>query len=64
MVTYYENYGPYVQLAKTGYQEIESTSLTPDNYMSHFNGILNIMKDGIEQPDVQAYMIGDRKSVV
>lgn len=58
MVTYYENYGPYVQLAKTGYQEIESTSLTPDNYMSHFNGILNIMKDGIEQPDVQAYMIG------
>ena len=58
MVTYYENYGPYVQLAKTGYQEIESTSLTPDNYMNHFNGILNIMKDGIEQPDVQAYMIG------
>ena len=47
MVTYYENYGPYVQLAKTGYQEIESTSLTPDNYMSHFNGILNIMKDSI-----------------
>ena len=58
MVTYYENYGPYVQLAQTGYQEIDVSTINPDNFMDHFNGILNIMRDGIEQPDVQAYKIG------
>lgn len=58
MVNYFENYGPYIQLAQTGYQEINISEITPENYYEHFDGILNIMRDGIEDPNVQAFKIG------
>lgn len=58
MVSYYENYGPYVPLVTNGYQEINVKDLTPDNYNAHFEGLLNIMRDGIEDPEVQALKIG------
>ena len=58
MVTYLENYGPYVPLIQNGYMEINTNDITPQNYGSYFEGLLNIMRDGIEDPDVQALKIG------
>ena len=58
MVTNYQNYGPFEELVRNGYQEVNTADITIDNYNSYFNGLLNIMRDGIEQPDVQALKIG------
>ena len=58
MVANYQNYAPFVPLVKNGYQEVNTSDITIDNYSEYFNGLLNIMRDGIEQPDVQALKIG------
>ena len=58
MVTYLENYGPYVRLVQNGYMDIDVSSYNKDNYEDYFNGILNILRDGIEQEDVQALKLG------
>jgi hypothetical protein len=58
MVSYFENYGPYVPLIQNKYMEINTNDITPQNYMSYFDGLLNIMRDGIEDPEVQALKIG------
>ena len=58
MVKYFENYDPYVPLIQNGYMEINTDDINPQNYMSYFNGLLNIMRDGIEDPEVQALKIG------
>ena len=58
MVSYFENYGPYVPLIQNGYMEINTDDINPQNYMSYFDGLLNIMRDGIEDPEVQALKIG------
>ena len=58
MVSNYQNYGPFVPLVQNGYQEVNTSDIVMDNYESYFNGLLNIMRDGIEQPDVQALKIG------
>lgn len=58
MVANYQNYGPFVPLVQNGYQEVNTSDITIDNYAEYFNGLLNIMRDGIEQPDVQALKIG------
>lgn len=58
MVKYLENYGPYVPLIQNGYMEINTDDINPQNYMSYFDGLLNIMRDGIEDPEVQALKIG------
>ena len=58
MVTYLENYGPYVPLVQNGYMDIDVSSYNKDNYEDYFNGILNILRDGIEQEDVQALKLG------
>ena len=58
MVTNYKNYGPFVPLVTNGYQEVNTSDITYDNYGDYFNGLLNIMRDGIEQPDVQSLKIG------
>lgn len=58
MVANYQNYGPFVPLVEQGYQEVNVADITIENYENHFNGLLNIMRDGIEQPDVQALKIG------
>lgn len=60
MVANYQNYGPFVPLTEQGYQEVNVADITIENYESYFNGLLNIMRDGIEQPDVQALKIGFR----
>ena len=58
MVEYYENYGPFIPLTQNGYQELNVNEITSENYMSYFDGLLNIMRDGIEDPKVQAFKIG------
>ena len=58
MVKYFENYDPYVPLIQNGYMEINTDDINPQNYMSYFDGLLNIMRDGIEDPEVQALKIG------
>ena len=54
----YENYGPFVELIKNGYQEIDTSVFTAENYDSYFFGLLNILRDGIEDPEVQSLKIG------
>lgn len=58
MVTNYQNYGPFESLVRNGYQEVNTSDINIDNYSGYFNGLLNIMRDGIEQEDVQAPKIG------
>lgn len=58
MVTNYQNYGPFESLVRNGYQEVNTSDINIDNYSRYFNGLLNIMRDGIEQEDVQALKIG------
>lgn len=58
MVSNFENYGPFEPLVKNGYQEVNTSDITIKTYENYFNGLLNIMRDGIEQSDVQALKIG------
>lgn len=53
MVNNYSNYGPFVQLVQNGYMDLNVSDITKENYDSYFNGLLNIMRDGIELPEVQ-----------
>ena len=57
MVSNYNNYGPFVQLVKDGQQDLSVSDITIDNYSEYFNGLLNIMKDGIEDPEVQSLKV-------
>lgn len=58
MVTNYANYGVFEHLAKDGYQEVYTKDINKENYDSYFSGLLSIMRDGIEQPDVQCLKVG------
>ena len=49
MISNYENYGPFVPLVKHGTQNILISDITRHNYDEYFNGILNIMRDGIAE---------------
>ena len=57
MVSNFENYGPFVPLVENGRQVVNTNDITYENYDSYFTGLLNIMRDGIEQPDVQCLKI-------
>lgn len=48
---------PYEDLCNTGHQTIYTKDLNQDNINSHFNSIINILKDGIETPEVQSMML-------
>ena len=48
---------PYEDLCNTGHQTIYAKDLNQDNINSHFNSIINILKDGIETPEVQSMML-------
>lgn len=54
---YITNYGPYEELLKSGYQTIHTKDLNNDNIDYHFYCIINILKDGIETPEVQSMKI-------
>ena len=48
---------PYEDLCNTGHQTIYTKDLNQDNINDHFNSIINILKDGIETPEVQSMML-------
>ena len=48
---------PYEDLCNTGHQTIYTKNLNQENINKHFNSIINILKDGIETPEVQAMML-------
>lgn len=52
-----ENYGPYAAIAKYDTFNIAVSEITADNWKTHYDSILNIMKDGIYTDRVQQYMI-------
>ena len=58
MISNFENYGPFVKLVQDGYMDLYTKDINTKNYNSYFDGILNIMRDGIEDPEVQALKIG------
>ena len=51
------NHYPYEDLCNTGHQTIYTKDLNQDNINNHFNSIINILKDGIETPEVQSMML-------
>jgi hypothetical protein len=53
MITNYQNYGPFETLIRKGQMKLNTNDITRENYDSYFNGLLNIMRDGIESPEVQ-----------
>lgn len=57
MLTNLNNYGPYAELAQTGFAKIYTRDLTIDNLDFHFDCIVNIFKDGIEDPFVHGLKI-------
>lgn len=50
-------YYPYKDLVLTGRQTIYTKDFNVSNIEQHFNSIINILKDGIETPEVQSMMI-------
>lgn len=54
---YLENYGPYAPLIRDGSIIVENTSITAQNWQMHFNAILNILRDGIEKPEIRTSFI-------
>lgn len=52
------NYGDYQSLWKNMYYPIDLSTITEDNIDQHFYWILNILRDGIETPEVQSMKIG------
>lgn len=57
MLTNYNNYGPFVEFVKTGSYELVAREVNQNNWNEYFNGIFNIMRDGIETPFVQETFI-------
>ena len=57
MLYYQQQYYPYQELCETGRQLVFTKDLNQSNIDLHFNAIINILKDGIEQPSVQQMML-------
>lgn len=51
------NYGPYANLVRTSRMTVRADQITNMNWKSHYDGIVNILKDGIELNYVQNLMI-------
>lgn len=54
------NYGEYQSLVTNGIISIDANVLTEENIDSHFYSVLNILRDGIETPEVQNMKISIR----
>ena len=52
-----ENYGPYATIAHYDHFSILVPTITKENWRTHYDSVLNILKDGIYTPRVQCYMI-------
>lgn len=53
----FENYGVYGDLVRNGSIMIDTSTITNDNVGNHLDCILNIFRDGIEQPRVHNMQI-------
>jgi len=56
-MVYKPQYGVYKTLIEKGKQKIYTKDINAANINDHFYSCINILKDGIETPEVQAYMI-------
>lgn len=56
-MTFKPQYYFYEELCKTGNQIIKTSDINHDNIDLYFNGLINIMKDGIESDEVQKMMV-------
>lgn len=54
---YKSQYGPYKDLIEKGKQTIHTKDINIGNINDHFYSCINILKDGIETPEVQSMMI-------
>lgn len=50
-------YFPYQELCESGVQTIYTKDINKSNIDTHFNSIINILRDGIETKEVQSMMI-------
>lgn len=57
MLENYENYFVYDVLAKKRFQTIKTSEINVDNWNNHIDGIVNILRDGIETEYVQSMFI-------
>jgi hypothetical protein len=57
VLTNLNNYGPYTELATTGYQEVITKDINIMNWKEHIYSIVNILKDGIETDFVHGMKI-------
>lgn len=53
----YNNYGRFVDLVKSGFTVLNAKDLTNENIDDAFFNVLNILRDGIEDPFVQSMKI-------
>ena len=51
------NYFMYAPIAQNEQVTIDVSNLTIQDWHFHYNGLLNLMKDGVETPQVQKSMI-------
>lgn len=56
-VSNFTNYYIYAELVKKGKLKIDTRAITRDNWNHHFQGVLNILRDGIEMPAVQGLFV-------
>lgn len=54
---YADNYLVFSELMKTGRMTIHTTNITKQNWRDYYTGLDNILKDGIERPEVQQMQI-------
>lgn len=52
-----KNYGIYAQIAKGKNVKISTSDITKENWIVHYNSILNLLRDGIETSEVQESFI-------
>ena len=57
MLNNLNNYYVYAQLVQNGTMMIDSSSINMTTWQDHYNGILNILKDGIELENVHHMLI-------
>lgn len=57
MLTNYQNYYVFEELVKTGKFYLKTSDITVNNWKDYYDGILNIMRDGIELDSVHNWFI-------
>ena len=56
-ISNFNNYGEYEELARNNYQTINTSVITENSIDYHYNSILNIMLDAVEQEDFKRSLV-------